>query len=340
MSAEYAPAVVEDLEKMVARSLAHWGLSPSTTVKLLNLSENATFGLSDPVAPRELVLRVHRVGYSSAQEIRSELAWIQALRSSATVETAAPQPGIDGELVQTLASPSGQACRHAVAFERLPGAEPDAGHDAARWFERLGELTARMHQHVRGWTMPPDFRRRCWDLDGMVGPNAHWGPWHAALGLDAQGNAVLQQALALISERLERFGTEPARFGLIHADLRLANLLVDGAHLRIIDFDDCGFSWFLYDFATAVSFIEEQPIVAALLRAWLVGYSKVMPLSAEEHAEIPTFIVLRRIVLSAWLASHSEVSFARQFGSVHTQGTVRLAQQFLAGSFLSNLSIL
>jgi len=26
----------------------------------------------------------------------------------------------------------------------------------------------------------------------------------------------------------------------VHADLRLANLLVDGAQLRIIDFDDCG----------------------------------------------------------------------------------------------------
>jgi Ser/Thr protein kinase RdoA (MazF antagonist) len=339
MNAEYAPEVVEDLEKMVVQGLAHWGLSPSTTVMLLNLSENATFGLSDPIARRELVLRVHRVGYSSSQQIGSELAWIQALRASGTVDTAAPQPGTDGELVQTLASPAGRASRHAVAFQRLPGTEPDAGRDAPRWFERLGELTARMHQHARGWTLPPGFCRRRWDLDGLVGAGAHWGPWRAAIGLDAQGNAVLQQALGLISERLERFGTGPARFGLIHADLRLANLLVDHAHLRIIDFDDCGFSWFLYDFATAVSFIEEQPIVSALLRAWLTGYSKVAPLSVEEQAEIPTFVILRRIGLSAWLASHNEVSFARQFGSVHTQGTVHLAQQFLAGSLLNNHSM-
>jgi Ser/Thr protein kinase RdoA (MazF antagonist) len=123
---------------------------------------------------------------------------------------------------------------------------------------------------------------------------------------------------------------------LIHADLRLANLLVDGAHLRVIDFDDCGFSWFLYDFATAVSFIEEQSVVPALLQAWLSGYETVRPLSVAERAEIPTFVVLRRIVLTGWLASHNEIPFARQFGAAHTRDTVRLAQALLDGSFLTN----
>jgi Ser/Thr protein kinase RdoA (MazF antagonist) len=339
MSGEYDPEVVRDLHTMVAQGLPRWGLAPSTTIELLNLSENATFGLSDPVAQRHLVLRVHRVGYSTAQQIRSELAWVQALHSSGTIETANPQPAIDGELVQTLVSAAGKPSRYAVAFERLRGTEPSAGDDAAPWFERLGELTARMHRHAKIWRPPPDFNRRRWDLDGMVGVNAHWGPWQAALGLDAQGKAVLREALLLIGQRLERFGIDPARFGLIHADLRLANLLVDAGHLRIIDFDDCGFSWFLYDFATAVSFIEEQPILPSLLRAWLIGYSKVTVLSVEELAEIPTFVVLRRIVLTAWLASHSEVSFARQFGSVHTQATVELARQLLAGTFLNEFSV-
>ena len=49
----------------------------------------------------------------------------------------------------------------------------------------------------------------------------------------------------------------------MHADIRLANLLVDGEHVRVIDFDDCGWSWFMYDFATTVSFIEDHPRRAA-----------------------------------------------------------------------------
>jgi Ser/Thr protein kinase RdoA (MazF antagonist) len=335
MTGEYPPDVVADLHHMVAQGLPRWDLSAQTAISLLNLSENATFALGDPASGRDLVLRLHRVGYSSAEEIRSELAWINALRRDGAVETALPVPGGDGESVQTLTSRSGRPPRHAVAFERLPGKEPDPGVDSVRWFDRLGELTARMHLHSKSWTLPAGFRRKKWDLDAMVGPHGFWGSWRAAIGLDCAGIAVLERALALISLRLERFGAGPDRFGLVHADLRLANLLVHDDHLRIIDFDDCGFSWFLYDFATALSFIEHEAIVPDLLQAWVSGYRKTAPLSAGDRAEIPTFVVLRRILLCAWLASHAEVPFARQFGAAYTDGAVTLAEQFLHGRFLT-----
>jgi Ser/Thr protein kinase RdoA (MazF antagonist) len=335
MGAEYSPEVLADLQVMVADACAVWGLSAAAVIGLLNVSENATFVLSDGRAGRELVLRVHRVGYSSAQEIRSELAWIDALRGEGVIETLTPVPGLDGEYVQTLRSPSGRASRHAVAFERLPGKEPDAGMDALRWFERLGEVSAKMHMHAKSWRLPAGFRRKRWDVQAMVGERAYWGSWRDALGLDAAGAVVLEQALACIEARLARFGEGAARFGLVHADLRLANLLVEQEQLRIIDFDDCGFSWFMYDFAAAVSFMEQEPILPQLLRAWVSGYRRTAPLPAEDAAEIPSFVVLRRILLTAWLASHSEVPIALQLGAAYTAGTVVLAQEFLRGRFLS-----
>jgi Ser/Thr protein kinase RdoA (MazF antagonist) len=337
VAAEYTPEVVAELERVVARDLSCWQLSAATEVRLLNLSENATFALTDPLGAREVILRVHRVGYCRAQEIRSELAWINALRSAGVIETAAPIAGRNGELVQCLESPSGRPSRYAVAFERLPGREPDAGDDAVPWFERLGELSAKMHVHARSWTFPPGFCRKRWDLDAMVGPNGYWGPWRAAIGLERSGIATLEQVLAEIRRRIERFGMGPQRFGLIHADLRLANLLVAEPHLQIIDFDDCGFSWFLYDFASAVSFIEHEPTVPDLLQAWVTGYRRVAPLSAEELEEIPTFVVLRRILLMAWLASHAEIPFARQFGVAYTAGTVALAGQLQQRRFLNRV---
>jgi Ser/Thr protein kinase RdoA (MazF antagonist) len=339
MTGEYAPEVVADLEVMAADSTARWGLTRATSVVLVNLSENATFFLSDRTSGRELVLRVHRVGYSSAQEIRSELAWMNALHRDGVIETAAPLPGVDGELVQTLVSPSGRPPRYAVAFERLPGKEPEARADAPRWFERLGELTARMHAHAKAWKPPPGFRRKRWDMEAMVGEKGYWGSWRDAAGLDEPGVAVLEEALSLIRRRLESYGVGSERFGLVHADLRLANLLADDTHLRIIDFDDCGFSWFLYDFATAVSFIEHDAMVPELLRAWVAGYVKAAALSAEDRREIPTFVVLRRILLTAWLASHAEVPLAREIGAVYTAGTVALAEEFLRGRFLVSPAI-
>jgi Ser/Thr protein kinase RdoA (MazF antagonist) len=284
------------------------------------------------------VLRVHRLGYCTAQEIRSELAWIDALRRDAVIETAAPIAGRNGELVQTLASPSGRPSRYAVAFEWVPGQEPQAGVGSCHWFEQLGELSAKMHAHARSWTLPPGFCRRRWDLEAMVGAKGYWGSWRAAIALTSAGTAALEQTLGFIRQRIERFGMGPQRFGLVHADLRLANLLVSEPHLRIIDFDDCGFSWFLYDFASAVSFIEHEPIVPELMRAWIRGYARVAPLSLEELQEIPTFVVLRRILLMAWLASHAEIPFARQFGADYTAGTILLAEQLRQGRFLNHVS--
>jgi Ser/Thr protein kinase RdoA (MazF antagonist) len=334
MSGAYPPEVVAELERMVTAALPQWSLSPRTAVSVLNLSENATFALSDPADGRELVLRVHRVGYSSPVEIRSELAWIEALGREQVVETATPVAGRDEELLQTLVSLSGAPSRLAVAFARLPGAAPDPTGDVVRWFDRLGELTARMHRHSREWDLPSGFCRKRWDLDSMVGPAAFWGSWRDAIGLTPAGSNIIEAALRLIERRLARYGSRADRFGLVHADLHLANLLVHDTHLRIIDFDDCGFSWFMYDFATAVSFIEHQPNVPELLAAWTAGYRRIAPLSGDDLAEIPTFVILRRILLSAWFASHSEVPMAQQMGASYTDGTVELAERLLSGKFL------
>jgi Ser/Thr protein kinase RdoA (MazF antagonist) len=88
--------------------------------------------------------------------------------------------------------------------------------------------------------------------------------------------------------------------------MRLANLLTDRSGTRLIDFDDCGFGWFLYDFATGISFMEDDPRVPALKAAWMRGYEKVSPLTEADRNEIDTFVMLRRMALLAWIGSHIE----------------------------------
>jgi Ser/Thr protein kinase RdoA (MazF antagonist) len=334
MSGEYSDDIVSDLQVMAEQAITLWGLAPHTEVTLLNLSENATFRLVEPASGRRLALRIHRIGYSSPDEIRSELAWIDALARDGAIETAQAVPALDGAFVQTLSSPRGLPSRHAVAFSWVSGRQPDLSDESGSWFERLGALTARLHRHARGWARPPWFRRKRWDLSAMVGPGAYWGSWRAAAGLSADGIATIDRALVDVAERVSAFGADGARFGLIHADLRLANLLVDGDHLRVIDFDDCGEGWFLYDLAASLSFIERESMVPSLVRAWISGYRSVSDLSDEDEAMIPTFIMLRRIMLTAWLASHGEIPFAREIGADFAAGTVRLAEDYVAGRLL------
>ena len=148
---------------------------------------------------------------------------------------------------------------------------------------------------------------------------------------DREERIQLGRLAGVVTTRLEHFGTGPDRFGLVHADLRLANLVVDGESIVVIDFDDCGFSWLLYDCATTVSFFEHKPEVPDLLAAWVDGYRKVVDLPTEDEAEIPTFVMLRRLLLVAWIGSHSETDLAQSMGVAYTEGTVGLCENYLAG---------
>jgi Ser/Thr protein kinase RdoA (MazF antagonist) len=217
-------------------------------------------------------------------------------------------------------------------FEFLPGAEPDEAR-LVEDFEPLGAITARMHGHAREWRRPPGFTRFHWDCDSAFGDVARWGRWQDGPGVDREAAAVLSRLEATLRDRLDRFGRGPDRYGLIHADLRLANLLVDArAGTSVIDFDDCGFGWFLYDLGAAVSFIEHYPQVPEMIDSWVRGYRSILDLPGDDENEIWTFIMFRRLLLVAWIGSHAAVDIARELGAGYTRDSCELAERYLSGS--------
>jgi Ser/Thr protein kinase RdoA (MazF antagonist) len=323
------PAIIETIRSELSAALPRWGLSRDATLAFLSHSENTTFLAEDPLAGRRLVLRVQRIGYHSPAETASELSWIAALIADEVIATPRPLPDRDGGLLCSL--PLNGSMRQVVAFEHMSGNEPDPSASLPTWFLKLGALTARLHGHSQSWNRPSSFQRKNWDFDAMLGGRPLWGDWRAGLGLRDPERQLLQRVTDALGQRVHAYGQQSHRFGLVHADLRLANLLVDGERLGIIDFDDCGFSWFFYDFAAAVSFMEHEPIVAELQHAWLEGYRQVAPVSKADEAILPVFVMLRRMLLTAWIASHSDTETARRLGTNYTEGTVAMGERFLLG---------
>jgi Ser/Thr protein kinase RdoA (MazF antagonist) len=322
-------------------ALLAYGCHPGTPVDLLNVSENATFLVADSDAGPS-VLRVHRLGYHTEPEIASELAWMDALRAEAGVRTPRVLPAADGRRVVTVAEHGG-AARHCVRFEFLPGSEPSTGPgdgpasgtapgaaQASSHFADLGEITARMHRHARHWRRPAWFTRFHWDYAAAFGDQARWGRWQDGIGVGPAERRVLGRLAERLAARLAAFGMGPARYGLVHADTRLANLLVHEGSVSVIDFDDSGFSWYLYDLATSVSFFEHSPQVPGLVDSWLEGYRRAGNLPAEDEAEIWTFILFRRLLLTAWIGSHRGVDVAAELGAGYTQGSCDLAEAYLS----------
>ncbi len=69
-----------------------------------------------------------------------------------------------------------------------------------------------------------------------------------------------------------------------------------------------------------------------LCDAWVRGYRRVMPLAEPDVAEIPTFVLLRRLQLVAWVGSHRFADAALELGAEFTGGCCEIAERYLSGT--------
>lgn len=316
--------------ELANRSLELWDVPEDATARLINVAENATF-LVETQKGYKSILRVHREGYHTRRAIECELCWTEALNNSGCVTTPGLIQGRNGEVVQSAELPGRLGERMMVMFEFVEGQHPDETHDLAGPFEELGELAARTHEHTIAWKKPEPFERLIWNLDAVYGPHATWGNWRDGPNVGTQQILdVLERVEATVTRRVVAFGQSEQRYGLIHADMRLANLLIDNGNTRVIDFDDCGFGWFMYDFAAGISFIEDDPQIPAMRDAWVCGYRKVRPLSDEEESEIDSFVMLRRMALLAWIGSRKDVPEAQALASNFAHISAELGEGYLS----------
>lgn len=301
--------------------LRRWGEAQGGRATLINLSENHTFRIDGPNGARH-VLRLHRPGYQSRAAIESELVWIAALRGTG-LPVPRPLTGRDGNLVQHLDG------RFAVLFAFEAGREPAPGSDLAPVFKVIGRFAATAHRHVEYWQRPAAFVRPAWTAEAILDPDGLWGDWRHAPHVRGDVQKTLERLDRRLRCELAAYGTAPDRFGLIHADMRLANLLADGDSVTLIDFDDCGFGWFLYDLAASLSFLETGPQLAELKRSWIEGYTAIRALTEDDLGMIDAMILLRRMALLAWIGSHAETDLAAQHREEFARDTARLAEALL-----------
>jgi Ser/Thr protein kinase RdoA (MazF antagonist) len=327
----------DDQNKCLAlaeKILAHYHetLGAGCRLKLLQLSENITYLVehTDTECGRA-VLRLCRPGYHTEAELAAEAAWMRQIHTDAlTGHLVIRQviPGDDGNFLYAAADDDGSDY-FGMMFTYLSGKplEELPLEKQSVWFERLGEITALLHRQARAWEGTLNLPRFHWDYETMIGEQAVWGDWRKMTGV----SDIIYRADRNIRDRLQSYGQTKENYGLIHGDLRGANLLTEGEDLKIIDFDDCGYGWFVQDLAASFSFLETERQVPDLIRAWLRGYRKQGILTQADIEMIPTFIMMRRLQLLPWVHSRGNAASAIRYRETFLQGTVELAERYVAG---------
>ena len=273
---------------------SHWG---GRLTRLIRDRENAVYELALPNA--RAALRLHRTGYQGEASIKSELWWCGEL---AKTGLAVPAP-LDaqsgdqlirlstGRLASAIAWVSGEPLGEAGV--PLPG---EIKEQADRHFA-LGRLIAQVHASTDALILPADFNRPRWDIPGLVGEQPFWGRfWEHPELTRAEADHMLI-ARAFLQDRLQKYHTEGGDFGPIHADVLRENVLVDDDRVSLIDFDDSGHGFRLYDLGTVLSQNLYEPGLPDIARALITGYATLRPADPELVA---VFTMARTMASVGW----------------------------------------
>ena len=168
---------------------------------------------------------------------------------------------------------------------------------------RLGSVMARLHNHAGQWRVPAGFVRIRWDWETFFGDTMVYGGINAADAWDLLPDDLRRRFARVASgmrDVMTHLGEGADNFGLIHADLHLDNALFWRGEVRVIDFDDCGFGYWLYDIAVALWELRYRNDYEQFRSALIDGYTRHRPLPPGGLAHLDDFIATREVAFGLW----------------------------------------
>ena len=325
------------LGRLAHDALRFWDIEDAD-IELIKYRENAVFSITTGRGER-YALRIHRNGYHTDAELRSELQWIQALAGEG-IDVPQIVPAVSGELMVTLDARSPLGHRQIDLFEWLDGRQLGSveagvqGETASiqKTYRTVGMIAARLHNQASVWQLPPGFARQAWDEEGITGEQPIWGRFWELAALSGEEKRLLEKARARIHDDLIAYGKSGRTYSLIHADFTPENLLLEGDHIYLIDFDDAGFGWHLFEIATSLYFIFGEEYFDAARDAVIEGYRACRSLPDEQLAYLPMFFVARGFTYVGWVHTRNETETARELTPMLVEMICGLSEDYLAAS--------
>jgi len=304
----------ENAPALARLALPHFGIPADAPLEFVKIRENCVFRVLDADGP--VALRLHRPGYRAPHEIVAESEFIEALGAEG-VPVADLLRTTSGEHTVTVEV---DGLEVVVDAQRWVMAAGQLGDTDSAWsgtasltaadFETLGALAAQLHQASETVSRTRRFARAPWDREGLVGAKPLWGDPRLAPGLSPEQTTIIDASITAVDHLLRDYGTDPSVYGAIHADFTPENILTGDQGYVLIDFDDFGDGWYLFDLATALFFYQRHARYREMADALLVGYRGVRSLRPEDEALMDAFMFIRGLTYLGWAATRPETDTA------------------------------
>jgi len=298
------------LYQMARDALERWEIQ-AEDIKLIRRGENVVFKVN--TGKDDIALRIHRPGYHTLDELIAEHTWTTALQQSGLDVPTALQSS-QGDFYLEIQDTLSQCQCYSGIVEWIDGeilgdilSRESGKFSLIEGMRRLGNIAASIHNQAAHWKIPASFTRQSLDAEGLMGEEPFWGPFWELPELSPQQQQQFVKLRQKLYERLNDYGKDPQHYSMIHADLNATNIMVQGDHLFVFDFDDAGFGWHMYELAVALYSLLEHADYAAAQTSLFEGYRELRDLPESDLAYLPVFMLVRSLASLGWVHHRPEL---------------------------------
>lgn len=270
----------------VAQQLKDYHGFYSPDCKNLNTLANYAIEVTSPTG--HFALKIYNPASRTAAEVEWEIdLTLHLIKNGAPV--AKPVAGKNGSYLQTFVIDSQDLT--AVLFEWAAGEKPKPELST---YTLIGEAAARIHNAADTFTS--ELPREKYDAYELLDDQLK----RMKTPLEESGQ---YQKVYELSERMRKITTNPSLdYGIIHNDLTLDNVHLDGNTLTVFDLDSAGESWRAVEPWGVLRAAEDR------FKAWLEGYRSVRKFSEEDEKAVAAFTIVEDIRNVVWKLGYAKSS--------------------------------
>lgn len=282
------------LRRLALTALEQYDLNWTRT-RLVTNDVNGIFLVETPT--EKWILRVTLPeGGHTPDHVAAEMEWLATLAKDTTISVPKPLRARNGAYLVEASTAGVPEPRLCEIFSWVPGTDL-ANHFNLENISRLGELSARLHEHARSYKPSPQLELLAFDRVFYFPEPVILFNKNSRDFINPGQNQLFREWIERAQKAIDQLKASGEPMRIVHGDLHQWNVRYSKGILSPIDFEDLMLAWPVQDIAISQYYFQDEPGFPEMRASFQRGYERVNPWPEKERGEIDAFIAARGIGL-------------------------------------------